>query len=61
MHTKELLAKIGRLEFINDQVVAELRQVDTLLRSIGFAEGLKSLKGAAQEIFEQERKDKSLG
>lgn len=55
MHMEKLLEKIARLEFINDQVVAELQNTDKLLRSIGFAEGLKGVKSAAKEILEQEK------
>ncbi len=55
MHMEKLLEKIARLEFINDQVVAELQNTDKLLRSIGFSEGLKGVKSAAREILEQEK------
>jgi len=53
---KSLNEKVAQLEFVNDQVVAELQSTDKLLRSIGFSEGLKSVKVAAQEIFEQEHR-----
>jgi hypothetical protein len=55
MHMNKLLEKIARLEFVNDQIVAELQHTDKLLRSIGFAEGLKGVKSAAKEILEQEQ------
>lgn len=55
MHMNKLLEKIARLEFVNDQVVAELQHTDKLLRAIGFAEGLKGVKLAAREILEQEQ------
>ena len=54
MHMKKLLEKIAHLEFVNDQVTAELRYVDKLLRSIGFIDGLKTVKSAALELYEQE-------
>ena len=54
MHMDKLLKRLAHLEFINDQIATELQQVDALLRSIGFSEGLKSVKGAAKEIYEQE-------
>jgi len=52
MKDKKLLSRIATLEFVNDQVVAELNDVDQLLRSIGFSHGLKSLKKAAEEIYQ---------
>ncbi len=55
MHMDKLLQKVARLEFVNDQIVAELQQTDKLLRAIGFAEGLKGVKCAAREILEQEQ------
>jgi len=55
MHMEKLLEKIARLEFINDQVVAELQNTDKLLRAIGFADGLKGVKSAAREILDQEK------
>ncbi|HXF28458.1 MAG TPA: hypothetical protein VN457_01290 [Chlamydiales bacterium] len=56
MDVKKMLEKMAHLEFVNDQVVAELQSTDQLLRRIGFADGLSSVKSAAQEIYEQERK-----
>lgn len=50
----ELSQKVARLEFANDQLVAELRYVDELLRSIGFPEGLETVKLAARELADQE-------
>ena len=55
MQTNKLLDKIARLEFVNDQIAAELQHTDKLLKSIGFAEGLKGVKAAAREILEQEQ------
>lgn len=59
MHMKKLLEKLAHLEFVNDQVLAELENTDKLLRSIGFVDGLKGVKQAAKEILEQERAKKS--
>jgi len=44
--------RIANLEFQNDQLTAELQYVDQLLRSVGFSDGLSSVKGAAQELSE---------
>lgn len=49
----QLLKKLGYLEFINDQLSSELRYVDTLLRAIGFPEGLETVKIAAKELQEK--------
>ena len=57
MHMKKLLEKVAHLEFVNDQITAELSYVDKLLRSIGFIDGLKTVKSAALELYEQERSD----
>ncbi len=51
----KLLERIAQLEFQNDQLTAELEYVDQLLRSVGFADGLNSVKSAAQELKEYER------
>ena len=46
--------KIAYLEFVNDQLLSEIQYVDHLLRSIGFPEGLNTIKNAAQEVIEEE-------
>lgn len=57
MSKKELLQKIAYLEFINDQLVTELRYVDKLLHLVGFPNGLSTVKLAAQEIIDQESEE----
>lgn len=52
---EELEKKVAYMEFVNDQLVSELRYVDTLLKSIGFPEGLETVKLAAHELMERER------
>jgi hypothetical protein len=54
MDVKELEKKIAYLEFVNDQLLSEIQHVDTLLRDIGFCDGLSSIKHAAEEIAEDE-------
>lgn len=54
MNLEEARQKIAYLEFVNDQIVAELRYIDKLLRRTGFVEGLKSLKEAAEEVLEEQ-------
>ncbi len=53
---KEILLnrRISELESINDQLLAELRYLDDLLREVGFEEGLITLKSAALELLEQD-------
>ena len=55
MHMKKILEKIAYLEFENDQLSTELHYVDKLLRAVGFAEGLTTVKAAAKELFEEEK------
>ncbi len=50
-----MLKRISELESLNDQLISELRFLDGLLRQIGFEDGLKTLKFAAQEILEQDQ------
>lgn len=54
MHMKNLLEKLAYLEFVNDQLSTELHYVDKLLRSVGFTDGLATVKTAAKELYEQE-------
>lgn len=53
MNEQEMLKRISELESINDQLQTELRYLDRLLKKVGFAEGLKTLKLAAQELIEE--------
>ena len=54
---EKLFRKISELESINDQLASELRFLDDLLKKVGFDEGLVTLKSAAQELIQHERKD----
>ena len=59
MTNKELLNKIAKLESANDQIAAELAYLEQLTKSLGFVEGLKTLKAAALELLEIDgKKDK---
>ena len=53
MENNELLKKIGKLEFINDQLLKELEYLNELVKQIGFEEGLKTLKKAAIDLIEE--------
>jgi hypothetical protein len=56
MKNKALMKKIAKLEFINDQLASEISYLERLTKSLGFAEGLKTLKEAAIELLEQDGK-----
>lgn len=47
---KELLHNMAQLESINDQLVAEITYVDQLMRQVGFADGLTTIKNTALEM-----------
>lgn len=49
----QLMKKIARLESINDQLLTEVSHVDELMRLIGFAGGLQTVKATAQEIIDK--------
>jgi len=49
----QLLKKIALLESVNDQLSTEVSYLDRLMRSMGFAEGLATVKATAQEILDQ--------
>ncbi|HEY4254987.1 MAG TPA: hypothetical protein VGM34_01405 [Chlamydiales bacterium] len=59
MKQKDLINKIAKLETVNDQLAAEIHYLEQLTRSLGFAEGLKTLKAAALEILETDEKKKT--
>ncbi len=51
---EQLKRRISELESINDQLSAELRYLDDLLKEVGFEEGLITLKFAAIELLEED-------
>jgi len=55
MTKQDLMKRISELESLNDQLISELRYLDTLLKEVGFDDGLKTLKFAAQEMLEQDK------
>ena len=52
---ENLLKRISELESLNDQLLSEIRYLDGLLKEVGFEEGLKTLKFAAEEMIEQDK------
>jgi len=59
MTEQQLLKKIAKLETVNDQLTAELHYLEKLTRSLGFAEGLKTLKAAAVDMLEEEQENEN--
>lgn len=57
MNKAQLQQKIGRLEFIHDQLETELMYVDNLLKSVGFPRGLASAKEVALELLEESEQE----
>lgn len=55
--TETLKRRISELESINDQLTAELRYLDRLLKEVGFEEGLSTLKFAALELLEEDKEE----
>jgi hypothetical protein len=51
---QQLKRRISELESINDQLTAELRYLNQLLKEVGFEEGLITLKAAAIELLQQD-------
>ncbi len=55
MSPDEMENKIAKLESMNDQLQAEFDHLDSLLREIGFASGIETLKEAAKELLEKNK------
>jgi len=53
MQKKELVQQVAKLESINDQLASEIRELDRLARSLGFSDGIETLKAAAVELIEE--------
>lgn len=51
MDTSQLQQRLAYLEFVHDQLETEVTELDLLLRSIGFPQGLSSIKEIAHEIL----------
>lgn len=49
----QLRKQIAYLEFVHDQLSAEVEHVDSLLKEIGFPNGLKSAKAVAIELLNE--------
>lgn len=54
MKKVDLQKKVAHLESINDHLQTELGYLDQLMRLVGFAEGLETVKATARELYEIE-------
>jgi len=52
MTKTQLLKKIAYLESVNDQLSTEVEYIDTLMRQIGFSDGLNTIKITAKELID---------
>lgn len=57
MKKMDLQKKIARLESLCDHLMTELGYVDNLMRLVGFAGGLETVKLTAKELYEIERRE----
>lgn len=55
MNQDILQKKIAKLESLYDQLQSEMNYLDSLLKEVGFEEGLKTLKEAAIELREKKK------
>jgi len=60
MTKAQLLRKIAVLESVNDQLSTEVSYIDNLMRMVGFAEGISTIKATAQEIIDKGYRDDDL-
>ncbi|MDR3624715.1 MAG: hypothetical protein P4L16_06205 [Chlamydiales bacterium] len=56
MRKTRLLKKLAYLEFVNDQLLTEIKYVDRLLKLVGFPNGLETVKQASKEILSDRKK-----
>ena len=53
MENTKLHKKLAYLEFVNDQLTSEVAYLDTLLKEVGFKNGIDSVKEVAHEMIEE--------
>ena len=51
MTKKELMKKIAVLESVNDHLSTEVANLDLLMRMVGFACGIETVKATAREMI----------
>ncbi len=54
MSQEKLEKRIAQLESVNDQLTSEFNYLNTILKKLGFEEGIKTLKEAATEMLHRE-------
>lgn len=54
MSQDKLKKIIARLETQNDMLLTELQELDSLMRTIGFIDGIATVKATAEEIIAQD-------
>ena len=57
MAINQLRQRLAHLESVNDQLATELSYVDTLMRKLGFSDGIETVKASAEELMEEEVKE----
>lgn len=57
MKKAELEKEIARLETVCDHLMTEIGYVDHLMRLVGFAGGIETVKATAKELYEIEKKE----
>lgn len=58
---QQLMQRLAQLEFMNDQLLAEVEEVDRLLQATGFPRGIESAKEVAEEMLEEKMLDPDKG
>lgn len=53
MTKNDLQKKVARLESMNDQLSSEVSYIDSLMRLIGFSDGIITVKATAREIIDK--------
>lgn len=49
----QMMKKIAQLESINDQLYSEVDYINRLMKLVGFAGGIETVKATAQEIIDK--------
>jgi hypothetical protein len=57
MDDQEMRRKIAYLEFVNDQLISEMEEIDDMMRYIGFADGLDTVKETAWSLYQGDQED----
>lgn len=53
MTKAQLLKKIALLESVNDHLQTEVENLDAMMRLVGFAHGIATVKATAQEMIDK--------